>query len=410
MGATKTQALETKPLPGLLDGNRSRNDLFLAAHRLFQTNIKVFTPQRRTNRFCQIVDLSHNRGGHALPRTTCGRRCNLVDDGTGKLDLIFGSKPESQRTRTHKCSRSHTHENIPAHCSVKLEVEFSCASVLANFEIGSSFQSVIESWRDLVLAPGGARGEASPPAAAKVLNTLLALLLLIGAVWLSLLKLSYNWNWESVWDHRAELFMGWLMTLGVTAVALVLSTVGGFVLALFQRSFVLPLRYFAKVLVEIVRCTPLLVLILLFWYGFGGVFQIGNEYRYVAGILILTLFESTYISEIMRAGIESVGKTQIESARAIGFTRVQTYRYVIIPQAIRQVLPPLVGQLVSLIKDSSLLSYIAIQEFTFSAQQVNSNTYSTLETYLPLAVGYLVLTIPISLWSRWLERRFKYET
>lgn len=269
---------------------------------------------------------------------------------------------------------------------------------------------MIESWRDLVLAPGGARGEASPPVVAKVLNTLLALLLLIGAVWLSLVKLSYNWNWESVWDHRAELFEGWLMTLGVTAVALVLSTVGGFVLALFQRSFVLPLRYFAKVVVEIVRCSPLLVLILLFWYGFGGVFQIGNEYRYVAGILILTLFESTYISEIMRAGIESVGKTQIESARAIGFTRAQTYRYVIIPQATRQVLPPLVGQLVSLIKDSSLLSYIAIQEFTFSAQQVNSNTYSTLETYLPLAVGYLVLTIPISLWSRWLERRFKYET
>ena len=269
---------------------------------------------------------------------------------------------------------------------------------------------MIETWRDLVLAPGGAKGETPPPTLARVLNILVALLLLIGAVWLSLIKLNYNWNWGSVWDHRSELFRGWLMTLGVTGVALVLSTLGGFVLALFQRSYFLPLRYFAKVLVEIVRCTPLLVLILLMWYGFGGAFQIGNEYRYVAGVLILTLFECTYISEIMRAGIESVGKTQIESARAIGFTRTQTYRYVIIPQAVRQVLPPLVGQLVSLIKDSSLLSYIAIQEFTFSAQQVNSNTYSTLETYLPLAIGYLVLTIPISLWSRWLERRFKYET
>ena len=206
------------------------------------------------------------------------------------------------------------------------------------------------------------------------------------------------------------LFNGWLMTLGVTGIALVLSTLGGFVLALCQRSFFLPLRYFAKVLVEIVRCTPLLVLILVIWYGFGGVFQIANEYRYVAGILILTLFESAYISEIMRAGIESVGKTQIESARAIGFTRSQTYRYVIIPQATRQVLPPLVGQLVSLIKDSSLLSVIAITEFTESAQQANSNTYDTLEMYLPLAAGYLVLTVPISLWSRWLERRFKYET
>jgi polar amino acid transport system permease protein len=206
------------------------------------------------------------------------------------------------------------------------------------------------------------------------------------------------------------LFKGWVTTLGVTAAALVLSTLGGFVLALGQRSFLLPLRYFAKVLVEIVRCTPLLVLIYLVWYGLGGVFGIGNEYRYVAGVLILTLFESAYISEIFRAGIESVGKTQIESARAIGFTRAQTYRYVIIPQAFRQVLPPLVGQLVSLIKDSSLLSVIAIAEFTQSAQQASSINYDNLETYFGLAVGYLVLTIPISLWSRWLERRFKYET
>ncbi len=82
----------------------------------------------------------------------------------------------------------------------------------------------------------------------------------------------------------------------------------------------------------------------------------------------------------------------------------------IIPQAFRQVLPPLVGQLVSLIKDSSLLSYIAIEEFTFTAQQVNSNAASSLETYIPLAIGYLVLTIPIALWSRWLEHHFKYET
>jgi polar amino acid transport system permease protein len=269
---------------------------------------------------------------------------------------------------------------------------------------------VTESWRDLILAPGGARGDVSPPTIAKVLNIALSLVLLIGAVTLCLVFLNMNWVWGSVWESRSDLFWGWMMTVGVTGIALVLSTLGGFVLALCQRSYFLPLRYFTKVLVEMVRCTPLLVLILVIWYGIGGVFRIGNEYRYVAGILTLTLFESTYISEIFRAGIESIGKTQIESAHAIGFTRTQTYRYVIIPQAFRQVLPPLVGQLVSLIKDSSLLSWISIREFTFSAEQVNSNTYSTLETYLPLAVGYLVLTLPISLFSRWLERRFKYET
>ncbi len=274
----------------------------------------------------------------------------------------------------------------------------------------SNFSPVIETWRDLILAPGGARGESSPPDAAKVLNTLFALLLLIAAIWFSLISLNYNWGWASVWGYRETLFKGWLMTLGVIAAALVLSVIGGFVLALCQRSYFLPLRYFAKVLVELVRCTPLLVLIYLIWYGFGGVFQIGNQYRFIVGVLILTLFESTYISEIMRAGIENVGKTQIESARAIGLTRTQTYRYVIIPQAVRQVMPPLVGQLVSLIKDSSLLSVIAITEFTQSAQQVSSITYSNLETYFPLAGGYLILTVPLALWSRWLERRFKYET
>jgi polar amino acid transport system permease protein len=272
----------------------------------------------------------------------------------------------------------------------------------------ATFSRVIETWRDWILAPGGARGELSPPTAAKVVNTFLALLVLIALVWVSLISLHFDWS--SVWNYREMLGRGWLVTLEITGAALILSLLGGFVLALAQRSYLLPLRYFAKVLVEVVRCTPLLVLVLLIWYGFGGVFQIGNQYRFIAGILILTLFESAYIGEIMRAGIEGVGKTQIESGRAIGLTRTQIYRYVIIPQAIRQVMPPLVGQLVSLIKDSSLLSVIAINEFTQSAQQASSINYDNLETYFALAGGYLVLTVPIALWSRWLERRFKYET
>jgi polar amino acid transport system permease protein len=266
----------------------------------------------------------------------------------------------------------------------------------------------MESWRDLVLAPGGARGDASPPPIARAVNSLFALLVLIGIVWISLASLRLDWM--SVWNYRATLIKGWAITVGITAAALVLSTITGFVLALGQRTYILPLRYFSRFLIETVRCIPLLALIYLVWYGFEGAFRIGNDYRLISGILILTLFESAYISEIFRAGIESVGKTQIESSRAIGFTRTQTYRYVIIPQAFRQVLPPLVGQLVSLIKDSSLLSVIAITEFTQSAQQVSATNYDNLETYFALAVGYLVLTVPISIWSRWLERRFKYET
>ena len=111
---------------------------------------------------------------------------------------------------------------------------------------------------------------------------------------------------------------------------------------------------------------------------------------------------------MLRAGIESIRDSQLESARAIGLTRGQTYRYVIFPQVVRQLIPPLTGQFASIIKDSSLLSIIALNEFTLNAQEVNAFTYSTLESYLPLAAGYLLLTLPISLFSRILERKFHY--
>ena len=95
---------------------------------------------------------------------------------------------------------------------------------------------------------------------------------------------------------------------------------------------------------------------------------------------------------------------------AIGLTRAQTYRHVILPQALRSVLPSLAGQFVSLIKDSSLLSVIGLNEFTQSARNVASYTYSNFESYLLLAAGYLLLTLPISVWTRRMEQRFRYET
>ena len=188
----------------------------------------------------------------------------------------------------------------------------------------------------------------------------------------------------------------------------VLSTFIGVLFALFRRSQILPVRYFGNIYVEVVRGTPLLVQILIFFYIVADAFHVRD--RYFAGVLILSFFSGAYISEIVRAGIESIGQSQLESARAIGLTAAQIYRYVIFPQAIRISLPPLVGQFVSLIKDSSLLSIIAVNEFTQAARDVNSSTYSTLESYIPLAVGYLILTLPISLWTRWLERRFRFET
>ena len=145
-----------------------------------------------------------------------------------------------------------------------------------------------------------------------------------------------------------------------------------------------------------------------YFYVFGQALALNN--RYIIGPLILAAFTGAYISEIIRGGIESIGASQLESARAIGLTTAQTYRHVIFPQAIRHILPALVGQFASLIKDSSLLSVIGLNEFAMAASEVNSFTYAAFESYLPVAFGYLLLTLPISILSSRFAARWHYET
>jgi polar amino acid transport system permease protein len=263
------------------------------------------------------------------------------------------------------------------------------------------------SWARFFVAssePGASR----PPAWIRGFNFILALLCISLVLFFCIQSLPYKLQWSAVYSYRALLLDGWLTTLQISLVALCLSTLIGLAFALAQRASFLPLRYFSKIYIEVVRGTPLLVQILFFFYVVAFAFKLSD--RYVAGMLILSIFSGAYIAEIIRAGIESVGKSQLESARAIGLTPAQTYRYVIFPQVLRQTLPPLAGQFVSLVKDSSLLYVIGLGEFTAAAQEINARTYNSLESYIPLALGYLILTLPISLWTRHLERRHKYET
>lgn len=249
---------------------------------------------------------------------------------------------------------------------------------------------------------------APPGPLPKFVAAVIAAAMVAAVFYFSFHQITYRWNWRAVLAYRSILLSGWLMTLAISIASLALSTFIGVLFALVRRSEILPLRYFGHIYVEMVRGTPLLVQILVFFYVVADAFHVGN--RYLVGVLILSFFTGAYISEIVRAGIESIGQSQLESAKAIGLTRGQTYRYVIFPQALRLSLPPLVGQFVSLIKDSSLLSIIAVNEFTQAARDINSITYSTLECYIPLALGYLILTLPISLWTRSLEKRLRFET
>ncbi|MFM7034008.1 MAG: amino acid ABC transporter permease [Planctomycetia bacterium] len=221
-------------------------------------------------------------------------------------------------------------------------------------------------------------------------------------------RIDSTWNWAGVWEYRQKFFQGWLTTVAISLASLVTSSLIGLVTALLLQARHPLFEAIGRVYVELIRGTPLLVQLLIGFYVVAS--AIGLENRFVVGVLILSLFSGAYMAEIFRGGLAAIPAAQRDAARAIGFTPWQTMRFVILPQAIRLVLPPVAGQLVSLIKDSSLLSVIAISEFTLAAQEVNSFTYSTLESYIPLAAGYLLLTLPLSATSRWLERRYKYES
>ena len=260
-------------------------------------------------------------------------------------------------------------------------------------------------WRALFVQ---ASGEPPPSAAAQALSWAIALLLLAAVFAFSFQQSIHAWHWDAVLRYREKLLQGWLVTIAISLASLVLSVLLGAAVALARRSRVLILRVLARLYVEGIRGTPLLVQILFFFYVIANAFALGN--RYVVGTVVLSVFSGAYLSEIFRAGLESVGKSQLESARAVGFTTAQTYRYVILPQALRHVLPPVAGQFASLIKDSSLLSIIAISELTLNAEEVTSITYANFACYGLLALAYLALTLPISLLARSLESRAHYET
>lgn len=220
-------------------------------------------------------------------------------------------------------------------------------------------------------------------------------------------RLTMDWNWAAVWEYRAVLMKGWWATVAVSGAALVLSTVLGVLLVCGLRSGRGALVALSRGYVELVRGTPLLVQLLVGYYVVANALALDNKFW--VGVLLLAAFAGAYICEILRGGIESVGREQFESARAVGFGRWQTYRYVVVPQAVKRVTPAMAGQFANLVKDSSLLSVLGVEEFTQMSRQVNAAAYTSLEVYLPLAVGYLVLTLPIGWAARVLEKRMERE-
>jgi polar amino acid transport system permease protein len=160
------------------------------------------------------------------------------------------------------------------------------------------------------------------------------------------------------------------------------------------------------VYLEVIRNTPLLVQLFFIYFVLAPVFDIS---AFTSAVLALSLFEGAYASEIFRAGIVSIHRGQWEAAFSIGLNTSQTYRLIILPQAIRRILPPLTSQAVSLIKDSALVSTIAIYDLTMRGQVIIAETFLVFEIWFTIAAMYLFITLILSLAVFYMDRRFKIE-
>ena len=246
--------------------------------------------------------------------------------------------------------------------------------------------------------------------------------------------LQYQWNWQVVpqylirYDAQTNnwvpnlLLHGLFTTIRLSVWAMILATLIGTGMAILRISSRLFHRLVAGTYVEIIRNLPPLVLIFIFYYFLGdqilpylGLEEVISELpvglrewsnvlfapaskanAFLSALITLAIFEGAYITEIIRAGIQSIDKGQWEASSALGFTSLQQMRYVILPQAVQRILPPLAGQIISTIKDSAIVSVISIQELTFQGMELMASTYLTFEIWITITILYLVLTLSCS--------------
>lgn len=202
------------------------------------------------------------------------------------------------------------------------------------------------------------------------------------------------------------LLQGAWVTLRITALSLVFGILLGTLVALARMS---PVRWLSGLTlgyIELLRGTPLLVQIFLIFFGIPQLTQ-QQINEFVAGVIAFSINSSAYVAEILRAGIQSIPKGQREAALSLGFSPTQTLRYIILPQAFTRVIPPLVNEGITLLKNSSLLSAIAVVELTRAGQLISARTFKPFEMYLAVSFIYLTMTLVLSFVARQLERRWQ---
>jgi len=253
----------------------------------------------------------------------------------------------------------------------------------------------------------------------------------------------YNWHWGFLWEYILRwdeeqqayapnlLLKGLATTFRLVIWSMLLASIIGIVMGIMRTSSRIFFRTVSRLYVEFIRNMPPVVFIFVFFFFISSQFVpllgidelsvnaspetialleilLGPPELFanvISGILCLALFEGAYITEIIRAGIQAIDKGQTEAGQSIGLTRFQTLRWVIFPQAVQKVIPPLTGQFITLIKDSSIVSLISIQELTFLAQEVAYSTQYVFEIWLFVAGVYFCICYSLALLFAKLEKR-----
>ncbi len=249
----------------------------------------------------------------------------------------------------------------------------------------------------------------------RTFDTVQFIILAGGLIWLTVRgadAMGYNWQWyrmpqffwrvidgELIWG---PLMTGLRVTIELSLYSIMLTILLGLVTALLRMSDSVSGQILAKVYLEAIRNTPLLVQLLVFYFVVAPI--IGVD-RFWTGVLCLSVFEGSFASEIIRAGVNSVPRGQWEASVSVGLSRPQTYRYVVLPQAVPLMLPPMTGVLINLIKHSAIVSVVAVFDLTTEGRNIIADTFMSFEVWLTVAAMYLVITCSLSAFVSYLERR-----
>lgn len=253
-----------------------------------------------------------------------------------------------------------------------------------------------------------------------VFSVALYAIVMYGIIWLAYSgaqAMGYNWQWYRVpqYFYRftddgfewGEIAIGLVKTIQLSVTAFIFATLLGLGMALLRLSGLVIGSAVSVVLLEFLRNMPILVLLYLCYYVLGPIFSLD---RYTASILCLALFHAALISEILRAGINAVPKGQWEAAKSIGMTQPQIYRYIVLPQSIKFILPPMTGEVVHLVKSSAIVSVIAVADLTTFGRNIISDTFMSFEIWFTIAIVYMVVTLILSIGVSFIEQKYAVQT